>query len=91
MRNFCQSVLSLGWVNAYSSREREILIFYRRPVSFHSVSFGVFNGKLRNMAQIAREVENTAPRDKANSLPSSYTEAMSTVSTEDHSPPHLFV
>jgi len=34
-----------------------------KPLSFHTVSFGTRNETLRRMAQIAREVEATAPRD----------------------------
>ncbi|KXN92377.1 hypothetical protein AN958_06995 [Leucoagaricus sp. SymC.cos] len=54
-----------------------------KPLSFHTVSFGPSNQSLRRMAQIAREVETTAPRNA--SLPanahveSSYNEAMDSV------------
>ncbi|KAF5362168.1 hypothetical protein D9756_002245 [Leucocoprinus leucothites] len=54
-----------------------------KPLSFHAVSFGPSNQSLRRMAQIAREVENTAPRNA--SLPanahvkSSYNEALDSV------------
>jgi len=34
-----------------------------KPLSFHTVSFGPHNETLRRMAQVAREVEATAPRD----------------------------
>jgi len=34
-----------------------------KPLSFHTVSFGPHNEPLRRMAQIAREVEATAPPD----------------------------
>jgi len=34
-----------------------------KPLSFHTVSFGPRNETLRRMAQVAREVEATAPRD----------------------------
>ena len=37
--------------------------FHSKPLSFHTVSFGPHNEVLRRMAQIAREVEATAPRD----------------------------
>jgi hypothetical protein len=52
-------------------------------LSFHTVSFGSRNQSLRRMAQIAREVESSAPRDA--SLPdnahieSSYAEALDSV------------
>lgn len=36
---------------------------HRKPLSFHTVSFGPHNETLRRMAQVAREVEATAPRD----------------------------
>jgi len=34
-----------------------------KPLSFHTVSFGPANETLRRMAQVATEVEATAPRD----------------------------
>ena len=57
----------------------------RRPLSFHAVSFGrdTASSSLRRMAQIALDVQNTAPQDPllpaAASVPSSYTEALDTV------------
>jgi len=38
-------------------------IDHGKPLSFHTVSFGPRNEVLRRMAQVAREVETTAPRD----------------------------
>lgn len=58
----------------------------RRPLSFHAVSFGKDSrsSSLRRMAQIASEVQNNAPPDPllpaAANVPSSYTEALDTVS-----------
>lgn len=61
----------------------ERIDFSRKPLSFHAVSFGPSNQCLRRMAQIAREVELTAPRDPllpANShVESSYAEALDSV------------
>lgn len=58
---------------------------HRKPLSFHSVSFGQDNtsASLRRMAQIALEVQNSAPRDPlapaAATVLSSYAEALDTV------------
>jgi len=38
-------------------------IDHGKPLSFHTVSFGPRNETLRRMAQVAKEVEATAPRD----------------------------
>ena len=60
-------------------------IICRRPLSFHAVSFGrdAASSSLRRMAQIALDVQNSAPQDPllpaAASVPSSYTEALDTV------------
>ena len=60
-------------------------IIPRRPLSFHAVSFGkdAASSSLRRMAQVALDVQNTAPQDPllpaAASVPSSYTEALDTV------------
>jgi hypothetical protein len=57
----------------------------RRPLSFHTVSFGqdVTSSSLRRMANIALDVQNNAPQDPllpaAANIPSSYTEALDTV------------
>ena len=58
----------------------------RRPLSFHAVSFGqdAQSSSLRRMTEIALEVQNNAPHDPllpaAANVPSSYTEALDTVS-----------
>ena len=58
----------------------------RRPLSFHAVSFGqdASSSSLRRMTEIALEVQNNAPHDPllpaAANVPSSYTEALDTVS-----------
>jgi hypothetical protein len=57
----------------------------RKPLSFHAVSFGQdsTSSSLRRMAQIALEVQYTAPHDPLlpaeAKIPSSYTEALDTV------------
>lgn len=54
-----------------------------KPLSFHTISFGPRNQSLRRMAEVAREVESTAPNN--GSLPasahveSSYSEALDSV------------
>ncbi|KAH9918172.1 uncharacterized protein BXZ73DRAFT_53080 [Epithele typhae] len=53
-----------------------------KPLSFHAVSFGPSAGQLQRMAQIAHDVEITAPRDPLNPhahVNSSYHEALDTV------------
>ncbi|KAJ7066394.1 hypothetical protein C8F01DRAFT_1123111 [Mycena amicta] len=56
-----------------------------KPLSFHSVSFGKASqsGYLRRMAQVALEVQNSAPRDPlapaGATIESSYSEALDTV------------
>lgn len=58
----------------------------RRALSFHAVSFGrdAQSSSLRRMSEIALEVQNNAPHDPllpaAANVPSSYTEALDTVS-----------
>src|ERR1700761_831031 len=62
--------------------------FRRKPLSFHSVSFGQDSSSstLRRMAQLALEVQNNAPRGRGpatTSIPSSFTVALDTVSTSN--------
>ena len=58
----------------------------RRPLSFHAVSFGDESSasSLKRMAQIALEVQNDGANDAllpaGANVPSSYTEALDTVS-----------
>ena len=58
----------------------------RRPLSFHAVSFGEESStsSLKRMAQIALEVQNDGANDPllpaGANVPSSYTEALDTVS-----------
>jgi hypothetical protein len=58
----------------------------RRPLSFHAVSFGEesSSSSLRRMAQIALEVQNDGANNPLHhsgaNVPSSYTEALDTVS-----------
>jgi hypothetical protein len=61
--------------------------FVRKPLSFHSVSFGedASSTTLRRMADIALEIQNNAPRGvvlpAAANVPSYFTTALDTVST----------
>lgn len=58
-----------------------LIISPRRPLSFHAVSFGPSNQVLRRMADIAQDIQRTAPVDPMHpTVPSSYTEAIDTVS-----------
>ena len=76
---FSPIVRSLSTTTDYAS-------VIRRPVSFHAVSFGpeAWSSYLRRMAQIALEVQNDRANDPLHptgaNVPSSYTEALDTVS-----------
>jgi len=56
---------------------------YSKPLSFHGVAFGSQNGVLRRMAQIAREIQDSIPRDpllpQAANIQSSFAEALDSV------------
>jgi hypothetical protein len=61
------------------------LLVLRKPLSFHSVSFGIdsSSSSLRRMAQLALDIQNNAPRGQGpptTSIPSSFTVALDTVS-----------
>ncbi len=86
----CRRAVALGLVfpNIFPSAFETSLLsrsHSRKPLSFHAVSFGAdnYSHSLRRMAQIAREVQNNAPRDPLappNSvIESSYTNALDTV------------
>lgn len=83
--DICRSAVRQGFVDFLSFPIASNEVDDRRPLSFHTVSFGqdVTSTSLRRMAQIALEVQNNAPRDPllpANAnIPSSYTEALDTV------------
>ena len=62
VRSVCRAAIDNGWVQI-ALYKRFSLTLRRKPLSFHAVSFGPHNESLRRMAQIAREVEATAPRD----------------------------
>lgn len=79
----CRRIIRVNNVSRYIVHSLIEFLCCRRPLSFHAVSFGPSNQSLRRMAQIAREVESSAPRDA--SLPanahieSSYAEALDSV------------
>jgi len=83
--DICRSAVRQGLVDLLVRSAASNEINARRPLSFHTVSFGqeATSTSLRRMAQIAQEVQNNAPRDPllpANAnIPSSYTEALDTV------------
>jgi hypothetical protein len=53
----------------------------RRALSFQAVAFGPSIDILRRMAQLATDIQNRAPPDPLHpAVPSSYTEALDTVS-----------
>ena len=81
----CRSAVRQGFVKFWSPRLPSNDVDTRRPLSFHSVSFGrnTSSSSLRRMAQIALQVQNNAPQDPlrpaAAAIPSSYTEALDSV------------
>jgi hypothetical protein len=89
VRSICREAINRGY--ALSTPYTTIgSNSHRKPLSFHTVSFGPHNEVLRRMAQVSREVEATAPRDPL--LPpdahveSSYSAALDSVrfSRSDH-------
>lgn len=68
-------------------RSDSLIFRFRKPLSFHAVSFGDVNYSytLERMAQLALEIQNNAPRDPLlpaeSTIPSSFTTALDTVST----------
>ncbi len=68
-------------VIVYKSKPLNML--FRKPLSFHAVSFGPHNSTLRRMAQIALEIQKAAPRDPllpaSEKIESSYSEALDSV------------
>jgi hypothetical protein len=90
MYDVCRGAVRQGFVDLLPKRSFTDLLTTqknaRRPLSFHAVSFGqeATSSSLRRMAQIALEVQNTAPHDPllpaTANVPSSYTEALDTVS-----------
>ncbi|SRR5260221_13887612 len=85
IHDICRSAVRQGFVDSLSRPAASNEVDARRPLSFHTVSFGqdATSTSLRRMTQIALEVQNNAPRDPllpANAnIPSSYTEALDTV------------
>ena len=86
---FCRSASSRGFVYSIVrplSTTTDYANAVRRPVSFHAVSFGPDSSStyLRRMAQIALEVQNDRVNNSLHpteaNVPSSYTEALDTVS-----------
>ena len=82
------------FVNQRSGKGRSLVHFLtmshsfaRKPLSFHSVSFGedASSQTLRRMADLALEIQNNAPHDvllpAAAAVPSSFATALDTVST----------
>ena len=86
--DLCRSALNRGFVELFltSSSGPTDHANARRPLSFHAVSFGqdALSSSLRRMARIALEVQNNAPHNPllpaAANVPSSYSEALDTVS-----------
>jgi hypothetical protein len=66
---------------AYVSAGLTELTKHRKALSFHAVSFGPHNDSLRQIVNIATQVQNSAPHNPAQpAVPCSYAEALDTVS-----------
>jgi hypothetical protein len=66
---------------AYVSTGLTELTKHRKALSFHAVSFGPHNDSLRQIVNIATQVQNSAPVNPAQpTVPCSYAEALDTVS-----------
>lgn len=82
IRDLCRRSVALGSVTPsctiIPSADKSI---FSRPLSFHAVAFGPSNATLRRMAEVAGQVQAAAPADPMHpTVPSSYTEALDTVS-----------
>lgn len=86
IQDLCHSAIRLGSVIVFFTSQVQWngLLVPRKPLSFHSVSFGPdsTSTSLRRMAQLALQIQNNAPRDRghATSIPSAFTAALDTVS-----------
>ena len=86
MYTLARRAVVLGYVTSiYDGLERQsaYIPFYRKALSFHSVLFGSSTQSfyLNRMAEIAKEVYQTAPKDPLAppGIPCSYTTALDTV------------
>ncbi|KAH8830110.1 hypothetical protein DL96DRAFT_1668099 [Flagelloscypha sp. PMI_526] len=63
--------------------DQHVVEAWTKPLSFHTVAFGPSNAVLRRMAQLALDVQNSAPPDQTlqggQNIPSSYTEALDSI------------
>jgi hypothetical protein len=87
IQDVCRSAVGRGWVTFDLSASVSLIFRFRKPLSFHAVSFGNvrYSYRLERMAQLALEIQNNAPRDPLlpaeSIIPSSFTTALDTVST----------
>ncbi|KAI9434837.1 hypothetical protein H4582DRAFT_1855657 [Lactarius indigo] len=84
VQDVCRSAVQLGRVVISLLCSAGGSLVHRKPLSFHSVSFGPdsSSSSLRRMAQLALEIQNNAPRGRGpatTSIPSSFTVALDTV------------
>jgi hypothetical protein len=84
VQDLCLTAVRLGCV-VFFQRELVTDLFQRMPLSFHTVSFGpdASSHTLRRMAELALEVQNSAPCDPLKpptvSMPSSFSVALDSV------------
>ena len=86
IQDLCRSAVRLGFVVlSHAWANRSLTVRCRKPLSFHSVSFGPdsSSSSLRRMANLALGIQNNAPRDPlrspAASVPSCFAIALDTV------------
>jgi hypothetical protein len=82
IQDLCLSAVRLGCVTFFL-RKYTTDFARRKPLSFHSVSFGpdTSSSSLRRMANLALGIQNNAPRNPRTppSVPSSFAVALDTV------------
>ena len=82
IQDICNKAISLGSVNKHHSLLSSfsfLIQYHSRPLSFHTISFGPWNGSLRRMAEVAGEVQRANIDPTRPTVPSSYIEAEDTV------------
>jgi hypothetical protein len=90
IQDVCLTAVRLGCV-AFFMFTFNADCFQRKPLSFHSISFGpdTSSSSLRRMANLALGIQNNAPRNPQTpamaSVPSSFAVALDTV----RDPPHV--
>ena len=87
IQDVCRSAVGRGWAIFDLSASVSLIFRFSKPLSFHAVSFGNVNYSytLERMAQLALEIQSSAPQDPLlpaeSIISSSFTTALDTVST----------